>query len=398
LEVVGKVIGMVVPIDYLAIQSGMAQRIKADLAALSLCGYDVEVISPSSSSQLKDRTSLQFNTKTYSNFQRIKFLSEKTRLLLDMYLQMFNPSFNSLLHKSYRNYSLIFAHSPSSAVASHRIIRQQRPLIYVAHDYEYGRVREVTPNPIARQFIHRIESYACKRATKVLCVSRSDAKALEATYKIPEAKLALLPNSVDIDFISQTKSIYDRNIECKKLGIDPASFLLLFHGRMDYKANLDALEFILNELVPALGSMANNIKVMVAGARIPKWCYNTSSKIVSFHSDVPDMRRFLSVADAAIVPLCIGGGTRIKILEAFAAKVPVISTAKGVEGIDCDDGLHLLTAQRNITDFVDRVKRLAENGNLREKLIYNAYLLVSEKYGIPAAGRCLQKIVDQYEG
>ena len=109
------------------------------------------------------------------------------------------------------------------------------------------------------------------------------------------------------------------------------------------------------------------------------------------------MRRFLSVADAVIVPLSIGGGTRLKILESFAARVPVISTAKGVEGINCQDGRYILIAQRTADDFINKIKMLAGNEEMRRNLTTNAYNLVVEKYSIPVAARCLQDAIVQAE-
>ncbi len=109
------------------------------------------------------------------------------------------------------------------------------------------------------------------------------------------------------------------------------------------------------------------------------------------------MRRFLSVADAVIVPLSIGGGTRLKILESFAARVPVISTAKGADGIDCQDGCHILIAQNNANDFINKLKILAENESLQQKLIGNAYDLVMQKHSILVASRYLQETIGQVE-
>ena len=120
--------------------------------------------------------------------------------------------------------------------------------------------------------------------------------------------------------------------------------------------------------------------------------------IVSFYSDVPDMRRFLSAADAVIVPLRFGSGTRLKILESFAAGVPVISTEKGAEGINCQDGYHLLIAQNSAHDFMNKIKLLAANKSLQQKLNDNAYNLVVQQYSISVASRCLTEAIAQAQG
>jgi glycosyltransferase involved in cell wall biosynthesis len=272
-------------------------------------------------------------------------------------------------------------------------VKQQVPIIYVAHDFEYGRVRQVVQNPLSGNFVRYIEDHACKVATRILCVSESDMKEMQVSYKIPTEKLGLLPNTVDIDYFSETHTEYDKVAERNALGLNASSFLLLFYGRMDYSPNLDALHFILNELAPALTELRCSIEIIVAGARIPKRYLGDTTDSISFYSDVPDMRRFLAVADAVIVPVSIGGGTRLKILESFAAEVPVISTAKGAEGIDCRDGYHILIAQRTAYDFIDKLKLLAKNKNIRKKLISNAYNLMVQKYSVLMASRYLKKVV-----
>ncbi len=388
-------IGLVVPFDYLCLYSGAVQRVRADLSAMMYNGYNVEMIFPTRISQFPNDLPSELTLVTYPNIQRITFLPEKLRLLFDMYTQMFSPFFRSTLRKRCGSYSIIFAHFPWSFVASYRVVKQKIPLIYVAHDFEYGLIQQATHNPLIRRLTHYVEEYACQRATKILCVSERDMKDLETAYKIPAAKFGLLPNTVDTDSLSQTHRLYDKVAERRKLGFDPSSFLLLFHGRMDYSANLDALKFVLNKLLPALRQLGGNTRLIVAGARIPKWCFKNKNEIASFYSDVPDMRRFLSIADAVIVPLNIGGGTRLKILESFAARVPVIATTKGTEGIDCQDGYHVLIAHRNADDFINKIKMLANNENLRQRLSSNAYKLVVQKYSIPVASKCLQEVIMQ---
>jgi len=69
--------------------------------------------------------------------------------------------------------------------------------------------------------------------------------------------------------------------------------------------------------------------------------------------------------------------------------------AKGVEGIGCQDGHHILIAQRTADDFICKIRMLTENEDLREKLTTNAYNLVVEKYSIPVAAKCLQDAIMQ---
>ena len=76
----------------------------------------------------------------------------------------------------------------------------------------------------------------------------------------------------------------------------------------------------------------------------------------------------------------------------------MISTDKGAEGIDCRDGSHLLIAQNNAHDFINKIKLLAANKSLRQKLIDNAYNLVVQQYSISQASRCLTEAITQAQG
>lgn len=391
-------VGVVVPFDYMSIQGGLAQRVKADLAALMYGGYTVEVVYPSRANRLQHDIPARQTTISYAGMNNCRLLSEKKRLLVDMFTQIFNPCFHSILRKRAGGYSVIMAHSPWSTVAACRVVKARTPILYVAHNFEYGLVEQTNRNFFVRKLVRCIEKHACRKATKILCVSERDMKAFETVYGVSKARLAMSPNTVDVDSISQSHKVYNRAAERQKLGVDPSSPLLLFPGRMDYAPNLDALRFIIHELVPSLRNDGSSIKLIIAGAQIPQWCFRSSNEIVSFYSDVPDMRRFFSAADAIITPLRFGSGTRIKILESFAARVPVISTKKGAEGIDCQDGYHLLIAQNNTSDLISKIKLLAANESLRQKLIDNAYNLVVQQYSIPVASRCLTEAITQARG
>lgn len=390
-------IGVVSPQDYTILKGGLSERVKADLAALLSSGYEVEVTYPSRRNPSQCGRQAGLASVTYPSMGRLGFLPEKAWLLLDMSTQMLNPLFLRALRKRSERYSMILAHLPWSVIASHRAAGARTPVLYVAHNFEYGVATQSTRNRLTRKLVYSVESEACRKATRTLCVSEQDMTAFESVYGVPRSRLALLPNTVDVDSLSKVHSMYDRATERSKLGVHPSTLLLLFPGRMDYAPNVDALRFVVRELAPALRNEGSDIKIIVAGSQIPRWCLKNGNGIVSFHSDVPDMRRFLCVADAVVVPLRIGGGTRVKILEAFAAKVPVISTRKGAEGIDCEDGEHLLMAQDSAHDFIDKMKLLAADAGLRSRLVANAYDLVMRQYSIPMASRYLAEVISQVE-
>jgi polysaccharide biosynthesis protein PslH len=357
---------------------------------------DIEVIFPSRSRQNVIRAhnlGQNITLRTYSNLQKIPLLPERTRLLLDEYCQALNPFIYTPLRRNFRNKDLLFAHFPMAFLATYFAIGNKLPIIYVAHNFEYGTLRQTTRNPLAWKIIYEAEKFACSKATKVLCVSEQDKSKLQNTFNLLPEKIMVFPNTVDVDFFSQTTTLFDKQLERRTLGINPGSFTLLFSGRMDYRPNTEALKFILNQLLPAVEALGGNLELMIVGAQIPTDLLKLKLNNIHFYSNVPDVRRFYAVANAAIVPISSGGGTRIKILEAFATKLPVISTETGCEGIGCHDREHFLRAQRTPEDFIDKVNTLINDTKIRDKIITNAYDLVNQEYSTVFASANFQKLI-----
>jgi glycosyltransferase involved in cell wall biosynthesis len=107
---------------------------------------------------------------------------------------------------------------------------------------------------------------------------------------------------------------------------------------------------------------------------------------------VPDTRPYLAAATAMVVPLFQGGGTRFKILEAFAANLPVISTGKGAEGLGVENKKHLLLAE-TADEFVEAIQLLWTDGHLAKQLAANGLQLVKESYSFPVISRQIRDAV-----
>lgn len=125
---------------------------------------------------------------------------------------------------------------------------------------------------------------------------------------------------------------------------------LLFVGNLNYLPNIDALEFLQGEVLPALVARVPDVRIVVVG-RAPATDEAAAaverlrrSPQITFVFDVPDCTPFYHRCAVAIAPIRVGGGTRIKIVEAFAHRRPVVSTRKGCEGLDVEDGSQLLIA------------------------------------------------------
>ncbi|GBD17430.1 D-inositol-3-phosphate glycosyltransferase [bacterium HR26] len=108
---------------------------------------------------------------------------------------------------------------------------------------------------------------------------------------------------------------------------------------------------------------------------------------------VPDPRPWLERAGIVVVPLLSGSGTRLKVLEAFAAGRPVVSTRLGAAGLEVEDGVHLLLAD-SPEEMAAAIARLVESPELRERLVENAWRLVDERYRWTTIG---QRLLETYD-
>ncbi|MGP4110407.1 MATE family efflux transporter [Streptomyces sp. 4N509B] len=123
----------------------------------------------------------------------------------------------------------------------------------------------------------------------------------------------------------------------------PSGSTILFQGSFDWPPNADAAAWLTREILPLIHERVPDARVVLAGASTPEVAA-LAGPHVEVAGAVEDMTPHLRAADLVVVPLRVGSGTRIKILEAFAHGVPVVSTTIGAEGLDVVAGDHLAVA------------------------------------------------------
>ena len=168
---------------------------------------------------------------------------------------------------------------------------------------------------------------------------------------------------------------------------------LIFVGAMDYFANSDAAVFFAREIWPLVLNRLGNAELTIVGSA-PGPAVRALGELpgITVTGTVPDVRPWYSGALAAVVPLRTGGGTRLKILEAMAAGVPVISTPLGAEGLEVTDGENaLLVNSGDAQGWVNRVAELAESPARRASLIAAGRRLVETRYDWELLGGKLWK-------
>ena len=165
--------------------------------------------------------------------------------------------------------------------------------------------------------------------------------------------------------------------------------MLLFVASMDYHANIDGILWFVTTAWPALQQRFAESQTGNRSAAIPRpdsGPFQGPDIIVT--GTVPDVRPYYADASAVLVPLRTGSGTRLKILEAMAAGVPVISTPLGAEGIDVNPGKDiLLTATPE--QFIESIERILKTPELSQSIAAAARQLMQERYDWPMIGERL---------
>jgi len=203
----------------------------------------------------------------------------------------------------------------------------------------------------------------------------------------PAARIEVVENGVDTAYFAQ-----------KVTAIPGASRRqIVFVGAMDYFPNSEAAVFFANSVWPRMRSSLGVTELTIVGANPgPLVIALSKPGSVKVTGMVPDVRPYYRGALAAVVPLRTGAGTRLKILEAMAAGVPVISTPLGAEGLEVTDGENILLVDPDDTEgWIERVANLAESPALSEKLIAGGLELVQTRYDWEILGAKLRKT---YEG
>ena len=161
-------------------------------------------------------------------------------------------------------------------------------------------------------------------------------------------------------------------------------FQFLFVGSLGYLPNRDGLEWLVSEVLPRLRKAAPRpFVIRVVGAGLPRRVAEaiTSQPELELSGYVQDLDAVYRGADAVIVPLRAGGGTRIKLLEAFAHGCPVISTTEGARGIEAEPDRHLLITDPPFS-FAEQCARLMGDEDLSTRLTQAAHELVRSRYGM----------------
>lgn len=154
----------------------------------------------------------------------------------------------------------------------------------------------------------------------------------------------------------------------------PEPDTLIYPGALSYDANLDAVTYFAGSVLPLIRAQRSNARLRVTGRATPSQVeIFSSTEGIEFTGYLPDVRPVIARSWAEVVPLRKGGGTRLKVLEALALSTPVISTSKGIEGLELLPERDVLVAD-TAGDFAAQTLRLLTSPTLRQYLAANGRL------------------------
>ena len=220
--------------------------------------------------------------------------------------------------------------------------RRRGQWVVMAHNVEsviWQRYAETESNLVKAWFLRQqwrrfraFEGWAYSNATRTIAVSREDADRIE--HQFGASNVAVVDNGVDTTTFRPDESVTP----------DPRQ--MLFLGSLDWRPNLDAVRLLMDVIFPKVRLVEPLATLAIVGRKPPDWLREAvrTRLGIKVYGDVPDVLPYLRGAGMLVVPLRIGGGSRLKILEALATGLPVVTTTVGVEGLRLSAGEHVTVA------------------------------------------------------
>jgi glycosyltransferase involved in cell wall biosynthesis len=229
---------------------------------------------------------------------------------------------------------------------------------------------------IVERRLAEAEKRAVLGADVVWACSDHDADAIKRLYGA--RSVTVVPNGVDVDSY-RTTIVADSDWSAHPIA-------LLYQGLFAYGPNLDAAKRLVEGVLPAVRGRGYDARVTLVGRDPAPEMLSAASRdaAITVTGPVASVLPYLEPPCVVTLPIAFGSGTRLKILEAFAAGRPVVSTAKGAEGLAAIDGVHLLIREEPAA-MAEAVIELWTKPLVRARLCANALKLVRERYSWPVA-------------
>lgn len=289
------------------------------------------------------------------------------------YATTYSPEMAALVERRWRDHDLLLALQIGAAlymdpamtlpmvfdeaevgVIRDRYVRERHPLRQARHGltwWKYG------------GFVRSLTKVA-DRTTTVSSVERQHL--IDAGCD--EERIDVIPNGVDEQLLQHSAVVVERGAP------------LIYTGAITFDANVDAVRYFTADILPRVAAVRSNVRVQVTGdtGSVDRREFEASGT-VAFTGHVASVVPLLRSARVCIVPLRAGGGTRLKVLESMAIGTPVVSTSKGVEGLDLTPE-HDVLIGNDPDSFARQVVRLLDDDTLRARLVANGRQTITSRY------------------
>jgi polysaccharide biosynthesis protein PslH len=217
-------------------------------------------------------------------------------------------------------------------------------------------------------------------AGHIVAVSKTDADVMRRLFGV--TRVSEIPTGVNIEYFLPPERQ------------SPEASDLVFVGSMDWLPNVDGVLFFVREVLPLIRRRRPECTLAIVGRTPPAKVAQLAAQDprIRVTGTVPDIRPYLWGSLVSIVPLRIGGGTRLKIYEAMAAKIPVVSTTMGAEGLTVNPPIDIRIADRP-EDFAERCIALLENSEERTRIANAAWEMVNSQFSWERVSQCFERIM-----
>jgi glycosyltransferase involved in cell wall biosynthesis len=230
--------------------------------------------------------------------------------------------------------------------------------------------------------MERFERHECRRFGRVVAVSRTDAEALERAYGLDG--VADVPTGVDTAYFRPSGLVARQPHD------------IVFTGSMDWMPNGDGIRWFVHDVLPRIHQVIPTATVSIVGRNAPPdiLALATRDPRLRVTGTVPDVRPYIEQAAVFVVPLRVGGGTRLKIYEAMAMECPLVATTIGAEGLPVEHDRHLLLAD-GAEPFASAVLDLLQHPARAGTLSRTAAMWVRDHFGWERAAEAFAQLLDE---
>ena len=240
------------------------------------------------------------------------------------------------------------------------------PIVLVEPTIEFSVYKHYVDNEVSSIFLKPIymfdviklkfwEKYYWRKANRLFAVSEEDKKVMQ--NEIPGIKVGVVPNGVDVSYFEEKKVI--RKVPPR----------ILYHGDYKWMQNVEAVNLLIKEVWPMIKKEIGEAKLWISGRNVPEKIveYSKVDNSIEISESLEDNRDAYKAASVLVTPILSPGGTRLKVLEAMASGLPVVSTPVGVAGLGITPGEEALVS-KDITELSKLAIKVLKNKDFAERI------------------------------